>query len=444
MIDLRRRAMDTVLITALDQEGRGIARIDGKAVFVEGALAGELVSIEIYRKRPTYELARATGILRASPSRVVPLCPHFGVCGGCSLQHLEAAAQVAAKQRVLEDALWHIGRVRAGELLAPIHGPAWGYRQRARLSVRDVPKKGGVLVGFHERKSSFITDMRSCPVLPPHISSLLPSLRELIGSLSLRDRLPQIELAVGDDADDGTGNEVLVLRNLAALTANDERALTDFADRHGVRLYLQPQGPATVQAFHPPARTLGYALADFAVRIEFQPTDFTQVNVAMNRMLVRRAIGLLEPTEGDVVADFFCGLGNFSLPIARRGAQVVGVEGSAPLVRRAQANAQANGLADRARFVVADLFEATPASLEALGAIDKALLDPPREGAIALVKALPAERLSRVVYVSCNPATLARDSSVLVHERGFALRKAGIVNLFPHTAHVESVALFTR
>jgi 23S rRNA (uracil1939-C5)-methyltransferase len=444
MIDLRRRAMDTVLITALDQEGRGIARIDGKAVFVEGALAGELVSIEIYRKRPTYELARATGILRASPSRVVPLCPHFGVCGGCSLQHLEAAAQVAAKQRVLEDALWHIGRVRAGELLAPIHGPAWGYRQRARLSVRDVPKKGGVLVGFHERKSSFITDMRSCPVLPPHISSLLPSLRELIGSLSLRDRLPQIELAVGDDADDGTGNEVLVLRNLAALTANDERALTDFADRHGVRLYLQPQGPATVQAFHPPARTLGYALADFAVRIEFQPTDFTQVNVAMNRMLVRRAIGLLEPTDGVVVADFFCGLGNFSLPIARRGAQVVGVEGSAPLVRRAQANAQANGLADRARFVVADLFEATPANLEALGAIDKALLDPPREGAIALVKALPVARLSRVVYVSCNPATLARDSSVLVHERGFALRKAGIVNLFPHTAHVESVALFTR
>jgi 23S rRNA (uracil1939-C5)-methyltransferase len=449
MIDFRRvrrgRAVDTdtVLITALDQEGRGIARIDGKAVFVEGALAGELVTIEIHRRRPTYELARATGILRASPSRVAPLCPHFGVCGGCSLQHLEAAAQVAAKQRVLEDALWHIGRVRAGELLAPIHGPVWGYRQRARLSVRNVPKKGGVLVGFHERKSSFITDMRTCPVLPPHISSLLPALRELIGSLSLRDRLPQIELAVGDDADDGTGNEVLVLRNLDALTAVDERALAEFADRHGVRLYLQPQGPATVQAFHPPARPLTYALPDFGVRIEFQPTDFTQVNVAMNRMLVRRAVGLLESSEGDAVADFFCGLGNFSLPIARRGARVVGVEGSAPLVRRAQANAQANGLADRARFVAADLFEATPASIETLGAIDKALLDPPREGAIALVKALP-DALLRVVYVSCNPATLARDASVLVHERGFTLRKAGIVNLFPHTAHVESIALFTR
>ena len=450
MIDFRRvrrgKAVDTdiVLITALDQEARGIARIDGKAVFVDGAWPGELVSIEVHRRRPTYELARATGILRASPSRVAPLCPHFGVCGGCSLQHLEAAAQVAAKQRVLEDALWHIGRVRAGELLAPIHGPAWGYRQRARLSVRNVPKKGGVLVGFHERKSSFITDMRTCPVLPPHISSLLPALRELIGGLSLRDRLPQIELAVGDDADDGTANEILVLRNLDALTASDERVLMDFADRHGVRLYLQPQGPATVQAFHPPARSLSYALPDFGVRIEFQPTDFTQVNVAMNRMLVRRAVGLLEPAEGDAVADFFCGLGNFSLPLARRGARVVGIEGSASLVRRAQANAQANGLADRARFVGADLFEATPSSIETLGAIDKALLDPPREGAIALVKALPEARLTRVVYVSCNPATLARDASVLVHERGFALRKAGIVNMFPHTAHVESVALFTR
>lgn len=436
--------MANVLVTALDQEGRGIARIDGKAVFVEGALAGELVAIDIYRRKPSYDLARASEILRASPSRVAPLCPHFGVCGGCSLQHLDPAAQVAAKQRVLEDALWHIGRVRAGELLAPIHGPSWGYRQRARLSVRDVPKKGGVLVGFHERKSSFVTDMRCCPVLPSHISSLLPALRELIGSLSLRTRLPQIELAVGDEAADGTGNEVLVLRNLAPLTPADERALVAFADRHRVRLYLQPQGPATVQAFHPPARSLSYALPDFGVRIEFQPTDFTQVNVAMNRMLVRRAIGLLAPSPGEAVADFFCGLGNFTLPIARRGATVVGVEGSAPLVRRAQANALANGLADRVRFSPGDLFEATPAGIEALGPIDKALLDPPREGAIALVKALPEARLSRLVYVSCNPATLARDAAVLVNERGFSLRAAGVVNLFPHTAHVESVALFTR
>jgi 23S rRNA (uracil1939-C5)-methyltransferase len=436
--------MDTVLITALDQEGRGVARIDGKAVFVDGALVGERVAIEVYRRKPNYELARATAIVSASASRVAPHCPHFGVCGGCSLQHLEPSAQVAAKQRVLEDALWHIGRVRADELLAPIHGPAWGYRQRARLSVRDVPKKGGVLVGFHERKSSFVTDMLCCPVLPPHISSLLPALRALVAGLSLRDRLPQIELAVGDDDADGTGNEVLVLRNLAALTPTDERSLAAFADRHGVRLYLQPQGPASVQAFHPPARALSYTLPDFGVRIAFQPTDFTQVNAAMNRVLVRRAIGLLGPATDDRVADFFCGLGNFTLPVARRGAQVVGVEGSAPLVRRAQANAETNALADRARFVAADLFEATPAGIEALGPIDKALLDPPREGAIALVKALPEARLSRIVYVSCNPATLARDAAVLVHERGFGLRAAGVVNLFPHTAHVESIALFTR
>ena len=436
--------MEPVLITALDQEGRGIARIDGKAVFVEGALVGERVAIEVYRRKPNYELARATAILSASASRVAPPCPHFGACGGCSLQHLEPSAQVAVKQRVLEDALWHIGRVRADEILAPIHGPAWRYRQRARLSVRDVRKKGGVLVGFHERKSSFVTDMLCCPVLPAHISSLLPALRALVASLSLRDRLPQIELAVGDDDADGTGNEVLVLRNLAPLTAGDERSLAAFADRHGVRLYLQPQGPASVQAFHPPARALGYALPDFGVRIAFEPTDFTQVNAAMNRMLVRRAIGLLGPSAHDRVADFFCGLGNFTLPIARRGAQVVGVEGSAPLVRRAQANAEANALADRARFVSADLFEATPAGIEALGPIDKALLDPPREGAIALVKALPEARLSRIVYVSCNPATLARDAAVLVHERGYRLAAAGVVNMFPHTAHVESIAVFDR
>ena len=433
--------MITVLITALDQQGRGIARVDGKAVFVEGALPGERAAIEVYRRKPSYELARATAIERESPSRVAPLCPHFGTCGGCSLQHLDARAQVAAKQRVLEDALWHIGRLRAGELLAPIHGPSWGYRQRARLSVRDVPKKGGVLVGFHERKSSFVTDMRVCPVLPPRISALLTALRELVGSLSLHARLPQIELAAGDGEE---GGEALVLRILAAPSAADELALAAFAERHGVRLYLQPHGPASVRAFHPAARSLSYALPDFGVRIEFQPTDFTQVNAAMNRVLVRRAIALLQPAPGDTVADFFCGLGNFTLPIARLGARVVGVEGTPALVRGAAANAERNGLAGRARFVAADLFAATPDSVAQLGPIDKALLDPPREGAIALVKALPESQLERLVYVSCNPATLARDAAVLVHQRGFALRAAGVANLFPHTAHVESVALFSR
>ena len=368
---------------------------------------------------------------------MAPPCPNFGVCGGCSLQHLEPLAQVAVKQRVLEDALWHIARVRPQQLLSPIYGPAWGYRQRARLSVRYVPKKGGVLVGFHEKKSSFVADMMTCPVLPPRISALLPKLRILVGALSIRDRLPQIELAIGD------GVEALILRHLAPLTADDEREVTDFAQRHGVHIYLQAAGPASIRPFFPPQSALSYDLPDFALRFEFEPSDFTQVNVAVNRVLVRRAIGLLDPVPGDRIADFFCGIGNFTLPIARRGADVIGVEGSSAPVRRAEANAALNALADRARFVVGNLFEASAESVAALGPLDKALIDPPREGAIALVRSLPAQ-VSRVVYVSCNPATLARDAAALTGVHGFVLRAAGIANMFPHTAHVESVALFER
>jgi len=438
--------MDTVVITALDQEGRGVARVGGKATFVEGALIGETVAVEILRSKPSYDLARMRELLAASPARTTPPCPWFGVCGGCSLQHLDPAAQVAVKQRVLEDALWHIGRVRAEQMLAPIHGITWGYRHRARLSVRDVPKKGGVLVGFRERKSTYVADMTSCLVLPPRISALLPALRALIGALSVHDRVPQIELAVGEATDENRGEpvDVLVLRNLAPLTVTDEQALAAFAARHGVYLYLQPKGPASVHQLQSPAPRLCYALPDFGVTLDFEPTDFTQVNASLNRVLVRRAIALLEPAPGERVADFFCGLGNFTLPIARRGAAVVGVEGSRTMIDRAQGNADRNGLSERARFVVADLFTATRESIESLGPLDKILVDPPREGAVELVKALPEERLSRIVYVSCNPATLARDAAVLVHERGFTLAAAGVANMFPHTAHVESIALFTR
>ena len=433
---------DTVVITALDQEGRGVARVAGKATFVEGALIGEEVAVEILRRKANYDLARMTELVAASPARTTPPCPHFGVCGGCSLQHLEASAQVAVKQRVLEDALWHIGRVRASELLPPIHGTPWSYRHRARLSVRDVPRKGGVLVGFHERKSSFVADMTSCLVLPQRVSVLLPELRRLVEALSIRNRVPQIELAVGDAAEGEL--VVLVFRVLAPPNPQDQQKLHDFGARHGVEIYLQPQGPASVRPLQLPARRLAYALPEFGVTIEFGPTDFTQVNAAMNRMLVRRAVALLEPQTGDAIADFFCGVGNFTLPIGRRGADVVGVEALRDLVRRAEANAAANGLAGRTRFAMADLFAATPESVAALGPLDKALLDPPREGAIALAKALPNERLRRIVYVSCNPATLARDASVLVHQRGFELAAAGVANMFPHTAHVESIALFTR
>ena len=431
--------MEPVVISALDQEGRGVARVDGKAVFVEGALIGERVGIEIFRNKPNYALARMTALFEASHERAEPGCPHFGVCGGCSLQHLEPLAQVAVKQRVLEDALWHIARIRPQQLLSPIHGPTWGYRQRARLSVRYVPKKGGALVGFHERKSSFVADMTTCPVLPPRISALLPRLRSLVGALSIRDRLPQIELAIGDGAE----GEALILRHLAPFTQDDERELSAFAQRHGVHIYLQSSGPASIRSFYPEQSTLSYALPDFSVRFEFEPSDFTQVNGAVNRMLVRRAIGLLDPRPGQRIADFFCGLGNFTLPIARRGADVIGIEGSAALVRRAETNAALNALTERARFVVGNLFEASEESIASLGPLDKILIDPPREGAIALVKALPRQ-ISRIVYVSCNAATLARDAELLVGTQGFVLRAAGIANMFPHTAHVESVAVFER
>jgi 23S rRNA (uracil1939-C5)-methyltransferase len=429
-------------VTSLDQEGRGVARIEGKAVFVEGALPGERVTYTTLKRKPSFEIARAEIIVRASAERTTPRCPHFSICGGCSMQHLDAAAQVATKQRALEDALWHIGRARPREILPAIHGPAWGYRHRARLSVRYVAKKGGVLVGFHEKKSSYVADMLSCAILPPRISALLPQLRELVGSLSIRDRLPQIELAVGDG---DPPVEVLVLRVLESPSDADQSALRDFADRHGVQFYLQPAGPETAFPFHPPDRRLAYTLPEFGLRFPYSPTEFTQVNPAINRVLVRRALRLLDPQPGERVADFFCGLGNFSLPVARRGASVVGIEGSAALVRRAEENAALNGLAARTRFVVANLFEATPESIEALGPLDRVLIDPPREGAIALVKALPGDGPPRrIVYVSCSPATLARDAAVLVHDHGYALSAAGIVNMFPHTAHVESIAVFDR
>lgn len=431
-----------VRIGSLDQEGRGIARMDGKAVFVDGGLPGETVAITTLKKKPTFDLARADAVLKANAARVEPRCPHFGVCGGCSMQHFDAGAQVATKQRTLEDALWRLGRVRPALLLPPVHGPAWEYRHRARLSVRHVVKKGGVLVGFHERMSSYVADMTSCAVLPRRISELLPKLRALIGGLSVRDRLPQIELAVGDGP---AAAHVLVLRILEPLTPADESALAAFAEAHGVQFYLQPGGPATATPLAPALPPLAYLLPEFDLRFPYSPIEFTQVNPAINRVLVRRAIALLDPRAGDRIADFFCGIGNFTLPIARRGATVVGVEGSASLVERAAGIAALNGLTANARFRVDNLFAATPESLEALGPLDKILIDPPREGAIALVKALPGDGAPRrIVYVSCNPATLARDASVLVGDHGYDLAAAGVINMFPHTSHVESIALFTR
>ena len=429
--------MITLDIESLDHEGRGVAHHDGKVVFVDGALPGESATAAVYRKKPSFELARMDRLLRGSSTRTQPGCVWFGLCGGCSLQHADIRLQVAAKQRVLEDNLRHLGKVEAGTILSPIQGPTWGYRRRARLTVRHVAKKGGMLVGFHEKKSSYVADMTSCAVLPPQVSALLPELRKLVGALSIYQRVPQIEVAVGDTV------TVLVFRILEPLTPADEAVLRTFGDAHRVHVYLQTGGPDTAAPFHPAAPAdLHYALPEFDVALAFSPTEFTQVNHAVNTVLVRRAIALLDPQPGERVADLFCGLGNFSLAIARRGASVFGVEGDKRLVARAGDNAALNGLADRARFAAADLFKVDAEAIAQWGRFDRMLIDPPRDGALELVKALGADLPRRIVYVSCNPATLARDAAILVSQHGYALDAAGVVNMFPHTAHVESVAVF--
>ena len=443
--------MNSVIIESLDQEGRGVAHADGKVIFIEGALTGEIVSYSAYCKKPSFELAQVAEIYKSASMRVQPKCKHFGVCGGCSVQHFDASAQVAVKQRILEDSLWHIGKVKAETILPPICGQTWGYRERARISVRHVIKKDKTLVGFHERRSSYVADMQSCEILPPKISSLLPLLAELIGRLSIRDRLPQIELAVGEFVD------VLVLRVMDTPSASDEAALRAFADQHDIQFWLQSKGPETAVPFHPlNAPQLSYSLPEFGITMPYSPLEFTQVNSALNRVMVSRAVRMLAPQPGDRIADFFCGLGNFTLPIARGGARVVGIEGSAALVERARQNAISNGMAldslslgergrERVEFATMNLFEMTEETLAQLGYFDKWLVDPPRDGAAELVKAISAATAPRrIVYVSCNPATLARDAQVLVQAHGYTLRSAGVMNMFPHTSHVESIALFER
>ncbi|MEN9455935.1 MAG: rRNA ((1939)-C(5))-methyltransferase RlmD [Pseudomonadota bacterium] len=431
--------MPVANIESLDHEGHGIARADGKTLFIDGALPVEQVVYQSYRKKPNFENAQTIQVLRESFVRTKPQCPNFGVCGGCSMQHMEATAQVAAKQRVLEDNLWHIGKVRAESLLPAIYGPSWGYRYRARMSARYVAKKGGMLVGFHEKRSSFIADMTECHILPARISAQLPALRELIGQLSIFDRMPQVELAIGDQVD------VMVLRIMEPLNEADEQLLRDYAEQHRVQFWLQPKGPDTAYAFYPlDAPALTYSLPEFRIVMPFRPTEFTQVNPQINQVLVSRALRLLDPQPGERIADMFCGLGNFTLPIARRGATVLGMEGSQGLVERARENAALNGLAEVTGFQVANLFEMTEETLAQLGPFDKMLIDPPRDGAIELIKSLGENGPSRIVYVSCSPSTLARDAGVLVNTKGYRLLQAGVVNMFPHTAHVESIAVFER
>ncbi|MBU3738912.1 MAG: 23S rRNA (uracil(1939)-C(5))-methyltransferase RlmD [Rhodoferax sp.] len=460
-----------LLVESLDLEGQGVARReDGKVVFIDGALPFERVAVTVQRSKNNWEQGTVSEVFQASAQRVTPACPHFGLhagaCGGCKVQHLHPAAQVAVKQRALEDNLWHLGKVRPGLVLPPIHGPAWAYRHRARLSVRHVRKKGVVLVGFHERKSSYVADASTCAVLPQAVSALLLPLRSLIGSMDARETCPQIELACGDSV------MALVLRHLEVLSAADLERLRHFAREHPmVQWWLQPKGPDSIGLLDPDGPELAYALPEFGLRMPFRPTDFTQVNPQINQVLVSRALRLLDVQRHERVIDWFCGLGNFTLPLATRAREVLGVEGSAALVARSRQNYEVNkasGPVDTAlcatEFVARNLFEMTPQALLADGFAEKWLIDPPREGAFALVKALvdliqgtgdePARQgqgaglqavaPQRIVYVSCNPATLARDAGLLVHQAGYRCTAAGVVNMFPHTAHVESIAVFER
>ena len=462
---------DALYVDSMDLDAQGIARRpDGKVVFIDGALPGEWVSAQVNKRKAHWEAATLTALHRESALRVRPGCPHFGLhqgaCGGCKMQHLDASAQVAVKQRVLEDNLWHLGKVKPALMLRPIQGPSWGYRYRARLSVRYVVKRGEVLIGFHERKSRYVADMRECAVLLPQVSAMLMPLRALIASMEAANTLPQIELACGDSV------TAMVLRHLEPLCRSDLQKLRDFAAQHHVQWWLQPKGPDTVHLLDEGGAQLSYALPEFGITMPFRPTDFTQVNPHINRVLVTRALRLLGAQRHERVIDWFCGLGNFTLPIATQAGQVLGVEGSDALVQRARQNFERNqAAAPKGRalaatdFVARNLFDMTAEQLVADGAADRWLIDPPREGAFALCKALAAIHQARIgaeeaeplpanaegwqpprriVYVSCNPATLARDADLLVHGAGYRCASAGVVNMFPHTAHVESMAVFER
>jgi len=473
------RPVEWLNVESLDIEAQGVAhKADGKVVFIDGALPFEVVSANVNRKKDNWEKATLTAIKRESNQRVTPACPHFGMhegaCGGCKMQHLHIGAQVAVKQRALEDGLWHLGKLKAASIMRPIEGPAWGYRYRARISVKFVRKKGDVLIGFHERKSRYVADMKECRVLPKHVSDLLMPLRALIASMDAKETIPQLELAVGDDV------VAMVVRHMEPLSEGDSAKLRAFAVEHpAVQWWLQPKGLDTVHLMDEKlgkVSTLFYALPQFGITMPFKPTDFTQVNPHINQVLVGRALRLLEVQKSERVIDWFCGLGNFTLPLATQAKEVLGVEGSEELVARSRQNYALNNYKNTSNsavssvntalaatnFVVRNLFEITGSVLAADGIAEKWLMDPPREGAFALVKALvelvtqhdtptienPSEAVKnwqppkRIVYVSCNPATLARDAGLLVNEAGYTCTAAGVVNMFPHTAHVESIAVF--
>ncbi len=433
----------TTIVDSLDYEGNGVARISGKAVFIEGALPGDEVRFRYHNKKKHYDTGRVVEVLTPSPDRVEPRCRYFGVCGGCALQHLRSESQLRAKEQVLRENLAHIGKVQPEIWLPPLQGPVWGYRRKARLGVRMVPKKGGVLVGFREKRHSFITPLETCDVLHPDIAALLPALRALVGRLSCPERIPQIEVAVGDPVE-GMPHAALVFRHLEPLSGTDVEVLHDFGEHHRVQVLVQPQGPDSVRRLWPDADVgLVYFLPEQGITLRFGPTDFVQVNAEVNRALVTRALDILDPQADEGILDLFCGLGNFTLPLARRSRRVLGIEADSSLIERARENARRNGIAN-SEFRAMNLYAQEGPAPWGDEPFDKWLLDPPRTGAIEVIKRLSpgAVRPQRILYVSCNPGTLARDSDILVHMQGYRLVSAGVLDMFPHTSHVESMALF--
>jgi 23S rRNA (uracil1939-C5)-methyltransferase len=424
-------------ITDLTHDGRGVTHIAGKAVFVAGALAGERVRLRYTGKHRHYDEAAVEEVLRDSPDRVVPRCMHFGVCGGCALQHLTPDAQIQAKQRALMENFERIGKIQPAHVLAPLTDSPWGYRRKARLSAKFVEKKGRMLVGFRESNGRYVADIKRCEVLQPDVGERIEAIAALLESMDGKRDIPQIEVAAGDDL------TALVFRHLQPLSAADSEALIAFGKAHRLGIFLQPDGIDSVAPLWPNDAQLTFRLPEYDVELQFRPLDFIQVNGGMNRRMIDHALALLDPQPTDRVLDLFCGLGNFTLPLARRAAQVVGVEGEAGLVRRAQENAQRNKM-ENATFFSADLAADQRATAWAKADYELMLLDPPRSGADAVLEYLPKKSVRRVVYVSCHPASLARDAGILVERNGFVLKSAGVMDMFPHTAHVESIALFER
>lgn len=422
-------------IVDLAEDGRGVARIDGKVCFIHGALPGEAVRFRYTRVHRDADEGDTVAVLQASPDRVAPPCPHFGLCGGCALQHLAPSAQIAHKQQQLVQALRRIGKVEAERLAPPLTGATEGYRRRARLGARFVDKRERVLVGFRERSSAFLAALERCVVLDPRVGEKLRVLGEALTPLSIRRQVPQIEIACTDRA-------ALVVRVMAPPTDADRATLERLAAEHDFTLYLQPGGPHTATPLQPPAPVLSYSPDGSDDRLQFQPTDFIQIHGEISQKAVRQALDWLAPEAGARVLELFCGLGNFSIPLARRGAQVVAVEGEAGLVARARDNAARLDLA--IDFHAADLFQPAADAPWLNGGFDHVLLDPPRAGAEAMMPVIGRLKPRRVLYVSCHPGTLARDAGLLVREHGYRLARAGVMDMFPHTTHVESMALFER